>query len=55
MVKYSWHRLEEKLEDTTLQDPSSAEENDLEWCYQLPPDKAPVRGRTEWAEQNWCL
>jgi hypothetical protein len=35
---------EEELEGTTLQDPSSAEENyeDLEWHYQLPSDKADV-------------
>jgi hypothetical protein len=33
---------EEELEDTTLQDPSSAEENDLEWHSQLPSDKADV-------------
>jgi hypothetical protein len=35
---------EKEPEDATLQDPSSAEENneDLEWCHQLPSDKADV-------------
>jgi hypothetical protein len=34
---------EEEHEDATLHDPSSAEENDdLEWCHQLPSDKADV-------------
>jgi hypothetical protein len=33
-----------ELEDTTLQDPSPAEENDddLGWCHQLPSNKAAV-------------
>jgi hypothetical protein len=41
---YADINAEEELEDTALQDPSSAEENDedLEWHHQLPSDKAEV-------------
>jgi hypothetical protein len=54
---YTDNDSEEELEDTTIQDPSSAEENDedLEWHHQLPSDKADVHqffGKTQWAEQN---
>jgi hypothetical protein len=42
--KYADINSEEELEDITLQDPSSAEENDdLEWCHHLPSDKSDVR------------
>jgi hypothetical protein len=42
--QYADINSEEELKDTTLQDPSSAEENDedLEWHHQLPSDKADV-------------
>jgi hypothetical protein len=33
---------EEELKDTTVQDPSSAEENDIDKCLHLPSDKADV-------------
>jgi hypothetical protein len=35
---------QKEVEDTTVQDPSSAEEidEDLEWCHQFPSDKAAV-------------
>jgi hypothetical protein len=45
----------EELEDTTLQDPSIAEENDedLEWHPQLLSDKADVHQFV--GEQNSCF
>jgi hypothetical protein len=52
--QYSDIDSEEEFKDTTLQDPSSAEENieDLLWCHQLPSDKADVHQFV--GEQNHC-
>jgi hypothetical protein len=51
-VEEQYTDSEEELDNTTRQDPSSAEGNDEHWCHQPPSDKADVHQFV--GEQNHC-